>query len=218
MTKTHNGRAVDMTGCRTKHARVIGRVANSKRTHWALECVCGNVFRAEGSDIRRRPNMSCGCRGITVPTLKKTLTPGLCHCCPSKAIRYRGLCLRCYSRARSAGVLEEVAADPQPNGFVGVTGANHPRFGGTRSDGVRGYDLIHKRLSRTRGSASRYDCAAGCGRPAAHWSYDGYCPDERLGNEDGTAQPYCEHMHHYQPRCRRCHSEWDRDAAYVAAR
>ncbi len=205
-----------MTGYETNRARVIGRVTAASRTLWALECVCGNVFRAAASDIRRRPNMSCGCRGIAVPRLKRRQSPGRCRCCPSQAIRWRGLCLRCYSRARHAGALEDVALPSKPNGFVGALNEAHPAFKGTQTDCVRGYNRIHKRLSRALGPASQHRCAEGCGRTAVAHSYDGHCPTERFGNATGDRQPYCEHIHHYQPRCGPCHWTWDRDTAYVA--
>lgn len=200
-----------MTGHETANARVIGRVASDVRgaAQWALECVCGTVFRAAGQDIRRRPSMSCGCRGKR-PALKRVHAPGLCRCCDNRASsRCRGLCARCYGRAAYRGVLDDVALPPLPNGQVGAFGSAHPTFKGTQTDDERAYSRIHKSLRRKHGPAKNRLCSEGCGQQAAHWSYDGHCPGERFGGRTGTTKPYCPHLHHYQPRCRSCHWHWD---------
>lgn len=216
--RDHMGRrAIDMMGYVTEHARVIGAVASSPggAARWALECICGTVFRADGNDIRRRPNMSCGCRGKAQLIVKKTQTDGLCQCCDNAAIR-RGLCQSCHYRAKRRGVLESVALPPMPNGFVGVSGERHPTFQGSQSGGERGYNHVHARLRRERGRAADVMCAESCGNPARQWSYDGYCPGEQFGNATNDSKPWCPHLDHYQPRCLSCHQSWDMDQDYVA--
>jgi hypothetical protein len=210
------GRAVDMTGYETKHARVVGRVASSpaKAARWALECICGKVFRAEGKDIRRRPNMSCGCRG-RVLALKETQTPGLCRCCERNA-EWRELCKPCYALAKQRGVLDDLALPPLPNGFVGISGEQHPTYKGSQTAAERGYNHVHARLRRERGKAADHMCAEGCGKPARQWSYDGYCPGEQFGSATNNSKPWCPHLEDYQPRCLTCHRMWDVDQDYVA--
>ena len=211
------GRAKDMMGYETKHARVIGRATSNPdgKAMWALECVCGAVFRATGTDIRRRTNMSCGCRGRAVTTVKDN-AGSECRIasCDSKA-EWRGLCRACYVTAYRVGVLEKVALPSKPNGLVGATGTAHPTYKGAQTKGERGYNNMHRKLSRRRGRAAEHLCAEGCGDTAMHWSYDGYCPEEQYGNATNDGKPWCPHLQHYQPRCGHCHKGWDKDQDYV---
>lgn len=64
-----------------------------------------------------------------------------------------------------------------------------------------GYGAVHLRLGR----ASRHVCAD-CGGAASDWSYIGGCADEMTGHH---GSPYCVHRHHYEPRCKQCHSIYD---------
>ena len=175
-------------------------------------CSCGNEKVVRAAELRRkRPTKTCGHR-VPAPTLKDDADSidGLCRCCDDEA-KTRGLCGICYSRALTHGVLDEVALEPGANAIQYLPGAQSPFWKGD----VVTYDGAHKRISRMRGPASRRLCAEDCGRQATHWSYDGYCPGERIDPERGA--PYCYHYdRHYQARCASCHSEWDKDQDIVA--
>jgi hypothetical protein len=67
-------------------------------------------------------------------------------------------------------------------------------------DADTGYRNVHLRM----GDASAHACAEGCGRQAAHWSYDGKDPDER---RDDRGRRYSLKPNHYLPRCVPCH-QW----------
>ncbi len=79
------------------------------------------------------------------------------------------------------------------------------------------YSGMHSRLWSKRGSASQFPCADGCGKQAAEWSYDNACDDEYEGTPTNALHGYgpfryCEHMEHYQPRCKSCHTLKDNAA------
>lgn len=57
------------------------------------------------------------------------------------------------------------------------------------------YDLLHKRVYRSRGKASERDCV-GCDNQADEWS--------QLHGTDGT-----DPLNHYQPMCVTCHRQYD---------
>lgn len=63
------------------------------------------------------------------------------------------------------------------------------------------YGAVHLRL----GPAADHHCID-CDAIANDWSYLGGCKTELTGHQ---GSPYCIHPHHYQPRCKRCHSEYD---------
>lgn len=70
------------------------------------------------------------------------------------------------------------------------------------------FDAIHKRLSRARGSASKYPCVD-CGKDAQEWSYNQSDPAE-LYQAFGAAQvPYSLDINNYDPRCISCHRKFD---------
>jgi len=73
-----------------------------------------------------------------------------------------------------------------------------------RGDDV-GYAAVHRRLRRTRGSASTYPCAQ-CGKPAYQWSYDHADSAQRT---DSLGLPYSIDLAHYLPRCTPCHKRFD---------
>lgn len=76
-----------------------------------------------------------------------------------------------------------------------------------------GWSAIHKRLSRTRGSAKRQTCVD-CAEPAAEWSYDGTDPDPLFGLAGNkTPMPYSLDLSRYVPRCVPCHRAFDREVA-----
>lgn len=74
------------------------------------------------------------------------------------------------------------------------------------------YLAVHKRIARERGPAIEHDCVD-CGEQAAHWSYDGQDPDERVGPVAVRGRTYqvtfSVNHHHYAPRCAGCHKKHD---------
>jgi hypothetical protein len=84
---------------------------------------------------------------------------------------------------------------------------------GGKKAGVAGtsYELVHHRLRKTRGPASEYLCVD-CGNAAQEWSYDG-CDPQQLFKPGKTRLAYSLNPDRYEPRCKRCHSEYDRQAA-----
>jgi hypothetical protein len=95
----------------------------------------------------------------------------------------RGLCERHYAELMTSGTLVSI---------------RH-----TRED--IGYAAAHRRTKHLRGRATLHDCVD-CGATAAHWSYDGGAPDERVSD---AGQPFSIDASFYSPRCRRCHSVHD---------
>jgi len=65
-----------------------------------------------------------------------------------------------------------------------------------------GYDAVHKRLARERGSASAFQCVD-CGTQAQEWSYRGGSLDELICAKTGCA--YSVRVEDYDARCKRCH-------------
>lgn len=68
-----------------------------------------------------------------------------------------------------------------------------------------GYGTVHDRVRAWRGPANGYQCID-CTEPAADWSYRGGSPLER--EEDGRI--YSTDVMAYDPRCKRCHANFDR--------
>jgi hypothetical protein len=96
-----------------------------------------------------------------------------------------------------------------------VVGARHLRSGRSQSCGCLmreivsaiktnpepGYSGWHQRLRRTLlGQPADHACID-CDQPAAEWSYQGDCPEERTELMDGWLARYCLHAEHYLPRC-----------------
>ena len=106
-------------------------------------------------------------------------------------------------------MLDEVAL---PSVDVTVPGKSSPFW---RTEEVT-YDGVHKRVTRMRGKASSRKCAEPtCDNQAVQWSYDGFCPAEKV--DPRRRAPYCYHYaDHYQARCMPCHRDWDRDQIIVA--
>lgn len=77
------------------------------------------------------------------------------------------------------------------------------------------YHAMHHSIWRARGKASAHPCAAGCGRAAEHWAYDGKDPDEVWGwsNQSRDRRQvrvrYSLKLERYQPLCRPCHTKLD---------
>ena len=70
------------------------------------------------------------------------------------------------------------------------------------------YRNAHRRVRAAGGSATGWSCVD-CGQQAVEWSYDHADPDER---HDERGRAYSDDPQHYQPRCRPCHSRFDREA------
>lgn len=66
-----------------------------------------------------------------------------------------------------------------------------------------GYDAMHRRVWRARGSASQFACP--CGEPAKHWAFVG----ER---DPQDRQPVGRSVDDYQAMCVRCHKVMDNKA------
>lgn len=76
-----------------------------------------------------------------------------------------------------------------------------------KDDGIdRGYERQHARVRKALGAAGDHKCID-CDLGADQWSYVGPCVSEKR-NEAGK-MAYCEHIEHYQPRCRDCHGVLD---------
>jgi hypothetical protein len=103
-----------------------------------------------------------------------------------------------YCRLRRNGNLN---APQQPTQFRPKD--QHPNWVGESVS----YRAAHTRIATERGPASSYECID-CGSPAQHWSYDNSDPHERTEPTLGT--PYSLDTSHYDPRCVRCHSLFDR--------
>jgi len=174
-------------------------------------CSCGNVKTLRAGELRRaRPIRTCG-HPLPAPTLRPPLQigPGECRCCEAEAT-VRGLCQKCYARAKARGVLDSVALEPSRTSWL-----SGPESAFWKGDTVD-YEGAHTRIRRIRGKASDHPCAEwGCTRQAQNWSYDGNCPEERVCPERGA--PFCYHYRdHYQARCIPCRRRWDRDMEILA--
>lgn len=108
----------------------------------------------------------------------------------------RGWCALHHGRWLSNG--DPLVAQPS---YWSATGALSPNWAG---DAVT-YSGMHIRLRRVLGTPQQHGCVD-CGAEAAHWSYDHADPAELI--EDGL--PYSVKIGHYQPRCRSCHTKFDR--------
>ena len=67
-----------------------------------------------------------------------------------------------------------------------------------------GYKGAHSRVRAVKGSAAEHLCID-CGNPAKHWSYDHTDPDEHTSDSG----PFSLHPDRYQPRCHKCHRNFD---------
>lgn len=63
-----------------------------------------------------------------------------------------------------------------------------------------GYNSMHQRTRRIRGTSSSHPCAE-CGEPAREWAYDYTDPNEMV--ENGLR--YSLDVNRYQPMCAHCH-------------
>lgn len=98
----------------------------------------------------------------------------------------RGYCNMHYTRLVRNGTVE----------FVGYQRIENPT-----------YRTVHSRLRQDRGHACRNQCVD-CDGQADEWSYDHTDLDELV--EPGTGRPYSTDLDRYEPRCKSCHSRFDR--------
>jgi hypothetical protein len=146
---------------------------------------------------------------------------------PHRAAAY---CVAHYSRLRRTGSLgsEPIKTYGQPKPQCSVDGCALPakshaqdmcdkhytrarRHGDPNQVDIKPGDnisTIHKRLSKARGSATRYACVE-CGKPAKQWAYDNADPAEKWGLNNGCLCAYSLDMDHYQPMCASCHKRFD---------
>lgn len=115
---------------------------------------------------------------------------GLCIIAGCVRVHYgRGWCHMHYQRWKLTG-----DAEHEPKALPGV---------------VTSYHSAHSVMTYRQGKASERSCIE-CGNQAHHWAYVNHCPDER---RDATGPAiniaWCPHPEHYQPRCRRCHRQFD---------
>ncbi|WP_162799419.1 hypothetical protein [Nocardioides sp. 616] len=218
----------DMVGYRTQNARVVTRSGNTGggATRWVLECDCGKTFEAAGSDIRRRPNMTCRKGHQDRMMLRQTfgglIVTGLdtendgnvfVDCtCGRTGVSVRAQGVR-YGMRRSCGCLNrEQASAMGASTNKGKTGALHPSYGikkevhhNWKGDTVS-YSGAHSRLKRWQGAAKKYPCF-NCGNQAKDWAFSNACPDARVQmGGDGDGMAFCTHAECYEPACRNCHS------------
>ncbi|MGA1838456.1 hypothetical protein VD659_16175 [Herbiconiux sp. 11R-BC] len=71
-----------------------------------------------------------------------------------------------------------------------------------------GYVRMHQRVREANGHATGYRCVD-CGEQAQEWSYDGTDPDEVRGVHGLHVLPYSLKLAHYEPRCVKCHRNFD---------
>lgn len=74
------------------------------------------------------------------------------------------------------------------------------------------YNGAHDRHRKDLGSAENFACVDGCGNKAKQWSYDHADPDELISSGTQTMGiAYSLKSEHYNPRCVRCHKNYDVD-------
>lgn len=73
-----------------------------------------------------------------------------------------------------------------------------------------GYGYTHVLLRNTKGPAKEYLCVD-CNEQAAHWSLSAYAEETlyEVGTRD-EGKAYSHNLDDYEPRCRRCHSAYDK--------
>ena len=62
---------------------------------WRTRCRCGRTFDVDARDFRRR---TYNCVHRDAPVLKRVQIEGMCRCCDSVDLKYRGLCGSSQSR------------------------------------------------------------------------------------------------------------------------
>jgi hypothetical protein len=73
---------------------------------------------------------------------------------------------------------------------------------------------MHSRLTKRRGPARKHQCVD-CGGQALDWSYNGKDPDEVTSiSRYGKVVTHSYHDEYYEPRCRPCHNDLDREVSH----
>lgn len=144
----------------------------------------------------------------------------------ARPVRCKGLCSGHYQRLRTGRPVDGTLADGKRGCSVAGCAQKHHARGfcwdhwrrdreygdplGIRPEGeFTGYTGAHDRVKSKRGKAREYQCVD-CGGRASDWSYIRGCADQQVqvgGTNDGDV--YCEHIEHYEPRCKSCHRRYD---------
>ena len=110
-----------------------------------------------------------------------------------KPVNARGLCMMHTQRLNRYGTLDR----------IGGTDLDQRRT----DDALIGYRAMHLRVERARGKARDHACA-GCGGPAAEWSYNG-SGEQRVDFVRGYVLPFSTDVEAFEPLCRPCHRQRD---------
>lgn len=70
------------------------------------------------------------------------------------------------------------------------------------------YVAAHSRVRATRGRPREHACID-CGKQASDWSYRGECPREQISRTDKPGLAFSPDPEMYDPRCKRCHEDYD---------
>lgn len=209
-------RLVDLTGQRFGILTVESRDENHvspnglQRTRWACACDCGNAVSVIASSLRRGLTKSCGCKNglpktdLTGRRFGRLIVLRRLARVPNSKGKYTWECL-C-----DCGNIKTVRGDQ-----LGVsTKSCGCLFLGWTKDFVT-YRSAHSRITKARGRARDHSCVD-CRSPAAEWSYDYSDPNEWVewhrtsGRERPSLLRYSGDPAHYSPRCKLCHSAFDR--------
>lgn len=76
------------------------------------------------------------------------------------------------------------------------------------------YYSAHERVYRTKGKASLYSCVK-CGAAAREWALSHNAVKIYLGSSRGRPVYYSGDPEDYEPRCAKCHRDYDREGKYV---
>lgn len=113
----------------------------------------------------------------------------------------RSMCKRHYSRVLRHGDPSVV----KPGGGSRGRGPQHPNWKGRSVS----YRSAHMRVQHIRGKASAQLCV--CGHPAQDWAYDYSDPSPLMGSNGKREMVYSPDVDRYQPMCRPCHRQFDKE-------
>lgn len=127
----------------------------------------------------------------------------------AKSNSYGAMCIKHAWRLKNWGSTDD-RARPPPNY---AKQDRNPRWTGDDCS----YSAVHQRVHKIFGKAAEHQCVD-CGGLAAEWSYNHGCPQERTEwatRSDGRSHlfPYSPYIEMYSPRCKACHTEFDRGHA-----
>lgn len=205
--------AIDMTGKRVGRLTVLERAGTNSggNVTWLSRCDCGNRTRSSGTDLRRGRTVSCGCHAHDMTkarhaeTRKQVIEQQFGRLTVTEFAGINDQHRSTYRCTCECG--GETIADGHhlKDGNIVSCGcrAADPRPGARSED--PGYVGAHYRVKFEHGSASDHPCVD-CAGQAEDWSYDHTDPNEKY---DDRGRPYSPDPTHYQPRCRRCHRQFD---------